>query len=270
LNFYLFAVLSEGIWPPYLKTCVEIIATDQNNMAGDETSDEIHQTLGKMTASITDPQVQWDGFDELCRLAYNSAENQEIISKAGGLSLIARSMKEHCDNPTVQASGCLCLANLSHDFSLNDQLIAIEGGIGAILAAMKAHKKIPEVQKCACMAIRNLCFTCSENRVLISRAGGISLVMKALKKHVAHAEVQAEGCAALGNLALNSENKSKIVKAGGIEACTMARTLFQNVEETKLPASGALWRLGFVQGTAKDAAEEFEELEPMEYGPYQE
>ena len=87
----------------------------------------------------------------------------------------------------------------------------------AVVNALKTQKNVQLREHCCA----TLCFLYSDHvggERGAASAGAVEAILGAMRAQTKHARVQLHGCGALANLCVINENRSRVVKMGGIKS----------------------------------------------------
>eukprot|EP00698_Gefionella_okellyi_P016822 TRINITY_DN4846_c0_g1_i2.p1 TRINITY_DN4846_c0_g1~~TRINITY_DN4846_c0_g1_i2.p1 ORF type:complete len:1048 (+),score=278.43 TRINITY_DN4846_c0_g1_i2:180-3323(+) len=158
----------------------------------------------------------------VCMALYtaHSLENALVVHKAGGIELICQALRDHANVEEVQSAGCAALQRAAL-LDVNKTAIERNGGIELLFHAMRTYPSNTDLQARACGTLWNMAV--SEVYKVQVADGGVALVVAAMRAHKHDVRVQQNGCGALFHMSAGStDNKTAILKAGGLQVLTIA------------------------------------------------
>jgi len=176
----------------------------------------IDPVLEAMKTHVHNPSVVTWACSAIACLAFNNENNQTLIFKKEGLSLIGQVMQTHITDANVQMHACSALRNMAAD----NALIHAAAGqyIDRVVKAMLAFPRDVLLAEESCGTIWNLC-ALPENQQIAASCGAVACVVRAINTHSESPVVQDEGCGAILAMATkNLGNQAAVADEGGLLA----------------------------------------------------
>jgi len=152
---------------------------------------------------------------------------RRLISKLGGIKVLAASMKRHPATYLVQGAGCVNFQNLAAYEPDREKIVRV-GGVRHILHALtSSHARRGQLVTWCLGALSNLVSQgdrpAGDVVEEIKDAEGIKLIIDRMAEHPLETLAQRAGCVVLATMASFSlETSSEIVRLGGITASIAA------------------------------------------------
>ena len=202
-----------------LQAIAALAEDDDANRGAIANRDGIYMVLWAMESFADVSEMQQYGFEALCALSIDHAQNCRNISKQGGLPLILKIMKDHSTHEGVQ-EGALSLLRMMTEDNEVSAMVADSNGIDRVLQSMRRLESTT-VHEQGCLVLCNLAIQ-DEEKDMIGNLGGITMIISSMKKLSASTLVQKSGCRALDSLATNDQSKVSIAASGGVSAIILS------------------------------------------------
>ncbi|XRB22704.1 armadillo repeat-containing protein [Pseudoscourfieldia marina] len=207
-----------------------------------------HQVVKTMKEHRRDAFIQVKACIALAKLAAKDTNTLMRVCDAEGVDAMVAAMRRHNTHAGVQFEACCALRHISanEQGKRRAQKAGVESAIDDL---MRNHPKNSGVVQRASDVLKNIQTSTGSKAAIesIKEAEGrnnINAIIETMKLNVADADVQEQACWALRNLsANNSENKSRIGQAGGIEVVLSAMKRHQDQAGVQESACRALCNL---------------------------
>ena len=192
-------------------------------------TEAVEAILLRIDATMTSGDVHGVAIDlgELAGMLSCTGFLADLITNAGGISLIRRCLSVGLGDPAVVEYGTASLAALSAD---RPNAVVEAEGVDAIVAGMTQWSSSGIIQRHGATALQRIALSCDASSESVVAAGGVLAVTSAMSAHPHDAHVQRRGIGALTGVSQNGgAHTACVVAAGGVQAvvCAMNSPLFR-------------------------------------------
>ena len=180
------------------------------------------KSLMQAMANVPDSEIVQDFACQSFWALTTKTSIQLMISKFGGLTLIADAMTRHPMHKGIQYKACSALSNLSTNEDILDSLGEGTNAIARILVAIENFDMDETFLLTACGVLANLTVAKGNRKVLVEYPNGLGVLCNMMVAHSKEISLQEQVLKILRNISSGDEmHKEAIHKVEGIEALVM-------------------------------------------------